>query len=82
MENTVVILVNLLYDNDETGHVLYQVDASQEQNAIAAAQRAYAAWKNADQTSLSTIEDFIEDELKRAGIQFETLTYEPLDLSM
>ena len=78
-ENLVILLVNLNYGDDESGHILYQVRKNDVDAATKAIGRAYDKWFTAID---GTIEDFIEAEFKESHINAVCREYENIDLDM
>ena len=79
-DDTLVILVNLDYPEDEHGHILYQVPTEREQEARQAVEAAYQAWQVPDETR--SIEDLIENEFHKINLPVCPLSYEPITLTV
>lgn len=79
-----VVLVNMLYEEEETGHILYQVPKEKEDQARHAVLLGYNNWKKyeLEPDSDSSIESYIEKALRDADIPFTILDYEPIDFLM
>ena len=78
--DTLVILVNLDYPEDERGHILYQVPTEREQEARQAVEAAYQAWQVPNETR--SIEDLIENEFHKIDLPVCPLSYEPITLTV
>lgn len=79
-DETLVILVNLDYHEDEHGYILYQVPTEREQEARQAVEAAYHAWQVPNETR--SIEDLIENEFHKIDLPVCPLNYEPITLTV
>lgn len=79
-EDGIVLLANLDYQDGEHGHVLYQVPADALDRARQAAADGHRLWNEAAAEEMRTVEDFIDAELRKAGVTFRTLEYDAVDL--
>lgn len=76
MEETMVILTALDYGDGESGYVLYQVPAGKSDEAVSAILSGMRRYSETKIQDLRTVEDFIEESLKNAGIPSVCLNYE------
>lgn len=77
---THVLLVNLEYSPEETGHILYAIPANREDDACRAVQEAYQRWHQPQETR--GIEEIIDEMLLKIQINPVILPYEVVNLMM
>lgn len=75
-ENNTLLLVNLNYPGDERDHIIYGVPSDAINKTKRAVRSGHERWKNAGADERRTVEEFIEEALRDAGIHFETANFE------
>lgn len=78
MDQKTVILAHMDYGDGEHGYVLYQVNQTDADKAAAAVTAAHKAY--VDGGMKGAWDEQVEAALKQAGIKFDILDYDVLDL--
>lgn len=76
----VTLLVRLDFNDEDDGYILYRVPDKQLCEAKSCALIAKHRWENGTEGKM--VEELIEEEFRAAGIRFESVTYDVLDLYM
>ena len=76
MQKNIIFLVNLNYEPDEEpGHLVFEIPENRLTDAHRCVDRAYNVWYDNETDLSKTMEEFIEEEFRADGIQYEIRDY-------
>lgn len=81
MDDNKILLVNLNYDSNDRDNIMYSVPTGQMETAQTAVQTGCERWTVSGVQEHRTIEDFIHEELKKAGVRFEPMEFESIEVN-